>query len=297
MDILGKSKIWLGIAGGLMFLAILALSLWGLNLGIDFKGGSLLEMQMDPRAKIGEMEKSLSGFNLKNLKITPSEQKKYIVRTEQISEKQKNQILEKLQKQFSKSQITETRFETVGPVVSKDLTTKALWAVFIATIAIILYIAWAFKSIPKPANSFKFGISAIIAMLHDLLIVIGVFSLLGHFFNVEIDTLFITALLTIMGYSVNDTIVIYDRIRESLIKRTEGDFKTIANTAIVETLPRSLNTGMTALFALIVLYIVLGSSIKFFLLALILGIISGTYSSICIAPPILVFWHKQIGRK
>lgn len=293
MDILGKSKIWLSIAGVGIILAILLLVFWGLNISIDFKGGSLLEIKIDPKVRVGEIEKSLSDFNLKNLKITPSEEKNYIVRTEQISEEKKLEITQKLEKDFSKSEISEIRFETVGPTVSQDLTRKALLAVLVASIAIILYITWTFRKIPKPASSYKFGISAIIALIHDVLIVTGIFVILGHFGNVEIDSLFITALLTVIGYSVNDTIVVFDRIREALIKRSEGDFKTVSNTAIISTIPRSLNTSLTTLFILLALFMLGGSSIKYFVLALIIGIVSGTYSSIFIAPSVLAVWHKN----
>ncbi|MFC1656862.1 protein translocase subunit SecF [Patescibacteria group bacterium] len=293
MNILGRIKLWIAIAIVNILISVAVFGLWGLNTSIDFRGGSLLEINMNPKAKIGDIEKSLSDLNLKNLDITPSEENNYILRTAEINEHKKDQIIDNLTEKFSESEILENRFETIGPTVSRDLTQKALWAILIASLAIILYITWSFRNIPKPASSWKFGIAAIITLLHDAIIVIGVFVILGRFFNIEIDSLFITAVLTVIGYSVNDTIVVFDRIRENLIKRSEIDFKTIANTAVVETLSRSLNTGLTTLMVLFALFLLGGATIKYFVLALIIGIISGTYSSIFIAAPILVMWHRR----
>lgn len=293
MNILGKTKLWITIAILNIILSAVFLLIWGLNTSIDFRGGSLLELEISPKAKVGEIEKSVSDLNLKNLEITPSENNNYIFRLAEIEEDTKDEIIQKITTQFENSKIVENRFETIGPTVSHDLTRKAIWAVIIASLAIILYITWSFRNIPKPASSWKFGITAIIALIHDAIIVIGVFVILGKFLNVEIDSLFITAVLTVIGYSVNDTIVVFDRIRENLIKRSEIDFKTISNTAVVETLSRSLNTGLTTLFVLVALFLLGGATIKYFVLALIIGIISGTYSSIFIAAPILVMWHRR----
>ncbi len=293
MNILGRTKLWISIAVVNIVISVVVLALWGLNTSIDFRGGSLLEISINPKAQIGEIEKSLSELDLKNLDITPSEENSYILRTVEINEEKKDTILERLNKKFTNSKIIENRFETVGPTVSQDLTQKALWAILIASVAIILYVTWSFRNIPKPASSWKFGIAAILTLLHDAIIVIGVFVILGHFWNIEIDSLFITAVLTVIGYSVNDTIVVFDRIRENLIKRSEIDFKTISNTAVVETLSRSLNTGLTTLLVLFALFLIGGATIKYFVLALIIGIISGTYSSIFIAAPILVMWHRR----
>lgn len=293
MNILGRTKLWISIAAINIIVSVVVLSLWGLNTSIDFRGGSLLELSIEPKVKVGEIKKSLSDINLKNLDITPSEENNYILRTAEINEEEKDRILDKLNEKFSNSEIIENRFETIGPTVSRDLTQKAIWAILIASLAIIVYVTWSFRNIPKPASSFKFGITAIITLLHDAMIVIGVFVILGRFWNIEIDSLFITAVLTVIGYSVNDTIVVFDRIRENLIKRSEIDFKTIANTAVVETLSRSLNTGLTTLIVLFALFLLGGATIKYFMLALIIGIISGTYSSIFVAAPILVLWHRK----
>jgi len=181
----------------------------------------------------------------------------------------------------------------VGPVVGAETAKKAFVALAWAMIGIMSYIAYAFRNIPKPYSSIKFGISAIIAMFHDAYVVIGFFAILGHYFGVEIDALFITALLTVLGFSVHDTIVVFDRIRENLRKLPKSfNFEEVANFSVVETLARSLATSFTVVLTLSSLYVLGGASIKNFVLAMLVGIISGTYSSIFTATPILVLWEK-----
>jgi preprotein translocase subunit SecF len=193
--------------------------------------------------------------------------------------------------------VTEKRFETVGPIVSKDLTQKAIWAVILASIGIILYIAFAFRTVPKPANSFRFGLCAVFALIHDLAFVTGAFAILGHFIGYEIDSLFITALLTVMGFSVHDTIVVFDRIRENLRLSPDLSFEEVTNKSVVQTLDRSINTSLTVLLTLSSLFFFGGESIKHFILALLIGILIGTYSSIFNASPLLVSWQGWIEKR
>ncbi len=190
----------------------------------------------------------------------------------------------------------DVRLETVGPIISKELTNKALLAVAAAIIAIVLYVTWAFRKVPQPASPFAFGFCAIIALVHDVIVVVGAFAIGGHFFHLEIDSLFITALLTVLGFSVHDTIVVFDRIRENLNKY-DYPFEEIVNHSILQTLARSLNTSLTVVFVLLALLLFGGESIKTFVLALLIGVISGTYSSIFNAAPLLVVWHNLRSRR
>lgn len=196
------------------------------------------------------------------------------------------------------SNINEKRFDSIGPVIGNELKTSAVWAIMIALIAIVLYIGWAFRKVSRPVSSFKYGIIATVALFHDVIITLGVFSVLGYLYNIEIGIPFVAALLAILGYSVNDTIVVFDRTRENLIKSGISDFEEVVNKSVNETLIRSLNTSFTTLLILTVLYLFGGTTIKYFVVALIVGISAGTYSSIFIASPLLVTWQKwSLGRQ
>jgi preprotein translocase subunit SecF len=183
-------------------------------------------------------------------------------------------------------------FSTIGPTIGKETAMNAVKATVIASLLIVIYISLVFRKVPKPASSIRFGVSAIIALIHDVLVVLGVFSILGYIFNVEIDALFVTALLTIIGFSVHDTIVVFDRIRENLGKGSSENFPKIVNDSILQTIGRSLNTSITVLLVLFALLLFGGESIRWFVVALMVGVASGTYSSIFNASPILVVWHE-----
>ena len=216
--------------------------------------------------------------------------KDVMVRTDQITDAQKNQVLAKALEQ--KINIKEKSFDTLGPIIGEETTNNAFKAIGLAILAITLYIAFAFRTVSKPVSSWKFGISAIIALVHDVVIVVGTFSLLGVMFGVEVDVLFITAVLTIMGFSVHDTIVVFDRIRENLIKNVRNHtFEEVVNQSFNETLARSLNTSLTVVLVLFALLLFGGASIKWFIVAFLVGIITGTYSSIFIASAVLVEWY------
>lgn len=180
-------------------------------------------------------------------------------------------------------------------MIGRELSQKALIALLLASLAIVVYIAFSFRRIPKPASSWRFGIAAVVALIHDVLVVVGIFAILGRFLNVEVDTLFITALLTIIGFSVHDTIVVFDRIRENLLKNMGKRFIDVANLSVVQTLGRSLNTSLTVVFVLIALLLFGGETIRWFVVALLVGIISGTYSSIFNATALLVWWEEKLG--
>jgi preprotein translocase subunit SecF len=291
-NIIGKKKIWFTFSGILMAVSIIVLSVWGLRLGIDFSGGSLLEISYSTdRPDLNTMEQSLTEFELESLKIQPAGEHEYILRFEEIDEDTHQNILSKLQTEDN--QLNENRFEAIGPSIGNELKTKAIQSIIIVLLFIVIYIAYAFRKVSKPVASWKYGISAIIALVHDILIITGIFAVLGYFFRVEVDSLFVTALLTILGFSIHDTIVTFDRTRENLIKNKDESFDDIINISVNQTIVRSLNTSITTLFVLLAIYIFGGETIKNFVLALILGVIIGTYSSIFIASPLLSMWHKK----
>ena len=189
--------------------------------------------------------------------------------------------------------VVEKRFESVGPVVGAELARRAVMAVGLASLAIIAYIAWSFRFVPKPYSSWKFGTSAVVALLHDVFVVLGLFALFGHLYHVEIDALFVTALLTVIGFSVHDTIVVFDRVRENLPKMPRKTFSQVVDFSLTETLVRSLNTSLTVILTLTSLLVFGGESTRWFVVALLVGIVSGTYSSIFNAAPLLVLWESK----
>lgn len=297
-NIIGKQKIWFGLSGAMVLISILALFVWGLRLGIDFTGGSLLEVSFsEQRPELNQVEESLAELKLESLKIQPSDNLDFLIRFEEIDEATHQQILEKLRniqiEGVEDNQLTENRFEAIGPVIGNELKGKAIESIIVVLLFIIIYIAYAFRKISKPVASWKYGLSAIIALAHDILIVAGIFSILGHFIGTEVDVLFVTALLTILGFSVHDTIVTFDRTRENLYKNHDKDFSEIVNISVNQTIVRSINTSVTTLFVLLAIYFFGGDSIKNFVLALVLGVIIGTYSSIFLASPLLTVWNKK----
>lgn len=268
------------------------IAMGGLKLGIDFKGGSLLQVQFEvSRPTAQEVQLSLEEFELGEIVVQPVKDTEILIRMRDIGNDMRENILAALGEDFGVVQ--EMAFESIGPTIGKELRQKAVVAIIIVMAAIIAYVSWAFRKISSgPVPAYVFGLGAIVALAHDILIVTGVFAALGYFLEVEIGALFVTALLTILGFSVHDTIVVYHRTREGILKDSAADFKGILNTAINATLIRSLNTSITTLFVLVALYLFGGESIKYFVLALILGIILGTYSSIFIASPLLLLWKR-----
>jgi preprotein translocase subunit SecF len=291
MDIVGKRKIWYLISAILIIPGIISLFLWGLKLGIDFKGGTLAEYEFIKTTSVEEVKNALKEQNIQNLSVLSTGSQTILIRAETIDQEKHQKLIDNLAKIGENKEI---RYESVGPTVSSNIRNKAYWAVGFASLAIILYIAFTFRRVPRPASSWRFGICAVIALLHDLIFVIGLFSILGHFLNYEIDSLFITALLTIMGFSVHDTIVVFDRIRENLRKNPSKSFSENVNTSIIQTLNRSLNTSLTVIIVLSSLYFLGGKTLEHFVLALLVGITIGTYSSIFNASQLLVSWQGWI---
>ncbi len=297
MDIVGKRRIFLIISAVATGIGLLSIILFGFKLSIEFTGGSKLNVaSTDNKAiDINKLRDIFASQKIKVVTVTKNSDIDVVVRTNTISDSQKNQVLAKITD--SKINLKEKSFDTLGPVIGGETSSNALKAVGLAIVAITLYIAFAFRHVSKPVSSWKFGISAIIALVHDVLIVAGTFSMLGLLFGVEIDTLFITAVLTIMGFSVHDTIVVFDRIRENLLKNVHNlSFEQVVNQSFNETLARSLNTSLTVVLVLFSLLLFGGASVRWFIAAFLIGIITGTYSSIFIASAVLVEWY-DLNRK
>ncbi|OGZ35376.1 MAG: protein-export membrane protein SecF [Candidatus Portnoybacteria bacterium RIFCSPLOWO2_01_FULL_43_11] len=292
INIIKHYKIYFIISGLLVLGSIFSLIFLGLKLGIDFTGGSLLEIEFkNERLSSKAIKEKLGGLNLGEINAAPVGEKAVILRFKDVDEETHQKILNSLGEADFQN-IEEKRFESIGPLIGKELKRKSLWAIGLVILMIILYITYVFRKVSRPVASFKYGLAAILALTHDVLIPTGIFSFLGHFKGIEINLLFITALLTILGFSVHDTIVVFDRIRENLKKNIGKNFQETVNLSINQTMARSVNTSLTVLLTLLAVYVFGGESVKYFALALIFGIIFGTYSSIFIASPLLVVWEK-----
>jgi len=284
------TKFWFAVSGIILLFGIISLSVYGLKLGIDFKGGTFVQLQFDQPVSQDQVKSALDKEGIKNYQLQAAENNSLIIKTESLEKDQHDKMLEQIELQVGS--FKETKFDSIGPIIGKELQTNALYQLIIVSLGIVFYIGYAFRKVAKPMTSWRFGWAAIIALLHDLLFVLGFFSLLGHFKGVEVDSLFVTAILTVLGFSVHDTIVVFDRIRENLKLFPGQSIDYIVNHSIAQTIVRSLNTSLTVLFVLLSLLLFGGETIKYFVLALFVGIIVGTYSSIFIASPVLVVWQK-----
>jgi len=293
LSIIKTRKIWFTFSGILIALSIVSLFMNGLNLGIDFTGGTLFEIKID-KASVADVNQFFKDFKeVGEVRATSSGENTYLARFRYIDNATHKKLVESITKKYPTFE--ELRYETIGPVIGADLKEKAVLSVGLAVLFMILYIAFAFRKIPQNLSSFKFGVVAVVALIHDVLITIGVFSVLGVVLKVEVDSLFVTALLTVMGFSVHDTIVVFDRIREHVIRDHKISILDAADKSINETMARSINTSLTTLITLVALFFFAGATIKFFVLALIVGIAIGTYSSIFLASPLLGLWETSQG--
>jgi len=290
LHVVGK-KFWYFLFSALVILpGLISLFLWGLNLGIDFTGGTLVEIRLERQVERVEILESGKTVGVEVSSIQSTGTNSYLLRTKPLEEDHYKSLIEAFKGKFG--EVTELRRETVGPTIGSELLRKSLLAIALASVMVVLYIAWAFRSVPAPASSWRFGVAAIVALLHDVLVVVGLFSILGHFAAVEIDSLFVTALLTVIGFSVHDTIVVFDRIRENLNRRTFSSFAQTVDHSIMQTIGRSLNTSLTVVFVLTAMLLFGGTSVRWFIVALLVGVVSGTYSSIFNAAPLLVVWQE-----
>jgi preprotein translocase subunit SecF len=270
-------------------LSILAIIVWGLNFGIDFKGGTLMEVRFTTEQvpETAQIQETLAPLELKSLTIQPTEEKGMILRYLASDDEANNKVLTSLQT-FDPN-VTQIRTDFVGGSVSNQITRNALTGTIMSIIAIALFIAYAFRGVSGKVTSFEYGIGAVIALAHDIIVTVGVFAFLGHYYGVEVGVPFIAALLTILGYSVNDTIVVYDRIRENLTRSAHKEnFELVVNRSLNETLGRSINTSLTVIITLIAIVLFGGESIKYFGVALLTGVAFGTYSSIYVSSALLV---------
>ena len=278
MDIVGRRKLWYTISASVLIPGLLLLAVFGLQLGVDFTGGTVVNI--DSELERGEIEEIVEGAGINDPLITESGEGGYQIRFREEVE---------IEATLNETEgIAVERLEQVGPSVSRDLTINAIISLLAVSLAITVYVAFAFRKVEHPG---RFGGMAIVALLHDALFVLAMFAVFGRLFGVEVDAFIVTAVLTVIGFSVHDTIVVFDRIRENLLRKS-GDFAAVVNGSINEVMGRSLNTSITTVLVLLALFLLGGSSTTNFILALLLGMLSGTYSSIFIASPLLVSWDN-----
>lgn len=294
LELVKYRRWWYAFSAILIIPGLISLFLYGLNLGIDFTGGSLMEVKTAKPVTNQQIEDALGQAYEPIVQSTSSNT--YQIRLKELNPTEHAAALNELKTDLG-TEVTEQRFETVGPTISEDLTRKAVLSVGLGSLLIVLYIAYAFRNVPKPASGWRFGMTTILTLVHDIIFVLGVFSILGHFAGVQIDANFVAAILTVIGFSVHDTIVVFDRIRENLIKGKGKTFEATVNYSIVQTLVRSINTSITVLLVLAAMYLFGGESIQSFVLALLVGIAAGTYSSIFNAAPLLVTWQSWVDKR
>ena len=290
MNIVKHRYIYFAISMVVIIPGLIALLVWGFPLAIDFTGGSLLDITFSGQApQPAQILEVYSQFGLGDSQVQSSGTQEVIIRSKDMTEDEKTQIVDAMQQKFNQT-ITVQSFETVGPSIGREVAARAADAVGLAAIGIMAYITYAFRGVP---HAFRFGVAAILAMLHDVAVVVGVEAILGHFLGWEVDSLFLTALLTVIGFSVHDTIVVFDRIRENSNIYRRLPFETVVNHSVVQTLDRSINTQLTVMFTLLALVLFGGVTIRHFVVTLLVGVFSGTYSSIFNASPILVVWENR----
>lgn len=300
MFIIKHKKIFIGISATLVILSIASFFVFGVRVGIDFKGGAITEVSYtDARPNQEALNQKLEALNFGSILLQPTGESNYIVKSRDLNEAEHTTLLTTLSS-GGKDALTEVNFNSIGPSVGRELTRKAIVAVILVAIALILFIAFAFRKVSRPVSSWKYGFIAIIALLHDVIIPVGIFVVLSNFYGAEIDTLFVVAILTILGLSVSDTIVIFDRIRENL--RNSGginkvNFSEIVGHSLEQSFVRSISTSLTVILVLLALVFFGPISTKYFALMLTAGMFLGTYSSIFLASPLLVLVQEMQDKK
>ncbi len=295
LPIIQKRKIFFSISALLVAVSIAFLLSFGLKPGLDFTGGTLFEFEFtEKRPELTQIQQSLSDVNLGAVVLQQTGDHGYLLKTRFITSEEHQKILTELRNDFEKdnNKVLEQRFETIGPAISSELRNRSVKTGIFVSLAIVAYIAYSFRKVSRPVQSWKYGVVAVVALFHNVIITMGVFSALGQYLGVEVGIPFVVALLTILGATVNDTIVVFDRIREKLIRRTGNSFAETVNIAVNETIGRSLNISLAIVLTLAALLFFGGETIHYFSLALLIGIITGTYSSIFLASPILVSWQE-----
>lgn len=299
MYIVKNRKIFVMISLALVVISIVLMFVFGLKIGIDFKGGALTEVNyIDYRPDQKVMEDAIFGLNFGIVVIQPTGEFGYILKTKDLDEKEHADLLKTISLS-GKYKLEEKSFNSIGPSVGKELTRRALLSIVLVSLAIILFIAYAFRKVSRPVSSWKYGFIAIATLLHDVIIPVGIFTILSHYFGAEIDTLFVVAVLTILGISISDTIVIFDRIRENIrneVNQSKMDFKAVVGRSIEQSLVRSISTSLTVILVLVSLVLFGPSTTKYFALMIMAGMFFGTYSSIFLASPLLTYiedWQNR----
>lgn len=293
MSIIYKTIFFISII--LTLAAIAVLAIYGLKFGVDFKGGSVIEIAFkNERPGIEKISEAI-GIGIGEINYVGD--KDILIKTKDLTEPDHQVLIKKISDAFGSGDIEEKRFESVGPIIGQELKKKSLIAIALVLISIMIYIAFVFRQLSKALSPWAMGVAAIVALAHDIIIPIGIFALLGQFGGIEISAIYVAAVLTILGYSVSDTIVVFDRVRENIIKGSKESFGEVVHRSIMQTLTRSLNTTITVLLSLVAIYFFGGESIKYFALMLIIGVFLGAYSSIFVASPLLVWFGRNKQRK
>ena len=294
-NLMAKRNWFFALSALIIIPGVISLLVFHLRLGIDFTGGALLRYSFSQPVQSADIQQVYASVGIPDVEVQttiPTQgQQSAIIRAPNLNITQIETAENALKAKYGS--VTRDSADTVGPLIGQQTTRNAVFAVLAASVIILLYIWWAFRRLDKP---YRYGTCAIIALLHDVLVVVGLWSIFGEVFGFEVDALFVTGVLTVVGFSVHDTVVVFDRIRENLIKRAGATFETTVNNSLVQTLARSLNTSLTVLMTLTALLIYGGASIRIFVLTLLIGITSGTYSSIFNASPLLVVWeYDELG--
>jgi len=287
IDIIGKRFRFFLVSGIVILIGVISLLAIGLKLGIEFKSGSLLTVDFEQEVEQSQLKQGLADFGYANAIIQRTGAGDFLIRVHELSSEDKTQLTDSLTARFGR--LTEPEFSSISPMIATETGRTTVFAVLGAAVGILLYVTWAFRRMPKP---FHYGVCAIIALAHDALVALGIFSILGGILNWQVNLMFIVGILAVIGYSVNNTVVIFDRIRENLKQDMSADFEVVVNNSLVETLGRSINTSLTTLIVVLALLFFVGVSIQNLVAVLIIGIIAGTFSSVCIAPALLVVWDR-----
>ncbi len=304
MFIVKNKKIFIGISIGLVILSIVSMFVFGLKVGIDFKGGALTEVAYsDVRPEQEELAQSIEALGFGSVLIQPAGENGYIIKSRDLTDAEHTTLLKTLDRfstETGESTMTEVNFNSIGPSVGRELTRKAIIAVILVSLAIICFIAYAFRKVSKPVSSWRYGFIAIVTLLHDVIIPVGLFAVLSHYFGAELDTLFVVAILTILGLSVSDTIVIFDRVRENLGNQEKvsiSNFSTTIGKSLEQSFVRSISTSLTVILVLLALIFFGPVSTKYFSIMLAVGMFLGTYSSIFLASSLLVWVEEWQAKK
>lgn len=286
-NIIGSRYRFFLISGLLVLISVIALATVGLKPGIEFSSGSMLTVRFEQAVDYDQFKEAIIDLGYGDAIIQRTEAGDYLIRTKELTDEEKTQLEADLQARFG--QLSEASFSSVSPQAASETINNAAIAVAVASIGILLYITWAFRRMPNP---FRYGVCAVIALIHDALVALGIFSILGAILGWETNLMFITGILAVIGYSVNNMVVIFDRVRENLIKGVSAHFEIVVNNSLVETLSRSTNTSLTTLITVLAILLFVGSTIQNFAVVLLIGIIAGTFDSVCVAPGLLVVWDK-----